>query len=59
MNCWKSSACGISGWRERDGTEHDAEQIRRDAADDEEDGQVLENDGQNGRQFAGDVKTLK
>ena len=41
--------------RERDGTEHDAEQIRRDAADDEEDGQVLENDGQNGRRFAGNV----
>ena len=45
--------------RERDGIEHDAEQIRPDAADDEEDGQVPENDGPHGRRPAGDVAEVK
>ncbi len=45
--------------RERDGAEHDAEQIRPDAADDEEDGQDSKDDGQDGRRLAGDVAEIK
>ncbi len=42
----------------RYGTEHDAEQIRADAANDEKDGQVPENDGAHGRWFAGNNAPL-
>ena len=42
----------------RDRAEHDAEQIRPDAADDEEDGQVPEDDGEDGRRPAGDVAEI-
>ncbi len=41
--------------RERDGTEHDAEQILPDADDDEKNGQDVEDDGPHGRRPAGDV----
>ncbi len=44
--------------RERDGIEHDAEQVRPDAADDEENGKVPENDGQNERRLAGNVAKI-
>ena len=40
---------------ERDGVEHHAEQVRPDAADDEENGQVPEDDGEDGWPPAGDV----
>ena len=44
--------------RDRDRAEHDDEQVRPDAADDEENGQVPEDDGQNGRRFAGNVAEI-
>ena len=38
---------------------HPTEQVRPDAGDDEEDGQVLEDDGPHGRRFAGDAAEVE